>query len=135
MGMGEYLEQLAQGVRYALRQLARAPGFTIVATLTLALGIGATTAIFSAVYAVVLKPLPYREPDRLVRIYSTSPNTGISDEVAPGNFTAWRRENRTLSHIAPIETRSVTLTDGDERPERVTGIRTTADYFPIWCWP
>ncbi|HJU65892.1 MAG TPA: FtsX-like permease family protein [Gemmatimonadaceae bacterium] len=68
MTLGQYLEQLGQDVRYALRQLAHARGFTIVAALTLALGIGATTAIFSAVYAVVLKPLPYPEPHRLVRI-------------------------------------------------------------------
>ena len=70
MRRAEWIHEFVQDARYALRQLARMPGFTTVAALTLAIGIGATTAIFSVVHAVVLRPLPFPEPDRLVRIYS-----------------------------------------------------------------
>jgi predicted permease len=127
----EHLAALRQDARYALRRLARAPGFSLVAVLTLALGIGGTTAIFSAVHAVALRPLPFREPERLVRLYATSPTTTESDEASPRAFAAWRRGNSSFARMAPIETRSVTLADGSERPEQVTGVRTTSDYFAM----
>jgi predicted permease len=127
----ELVDSLQQDLRLALRGLRRAPGFALVAALTLALGIGATTAIFSAVHAVVLRPLPFREPERLVRVYATSPATTPSDEVSPKTFAVWRRQNRSFARIAPIETRGVAFVDGARAPEQVTGVRTTADYFPL----
>jgi predicted permease len=131
MPQTNHLEDVIHDVRYAVRQLGRSPGFTIVAALTLAIGIGATTAIFSAVNAVVLRPLPFHEPDQLVRIYASSPTTTTSDEASPKTFTAWRRESRSFERMAAIETRSFTFADGDQLPQRAVGVRTTADYFPM----
>jgi len=126
-----YVEELRQDLRYAVRQLGRSPGFAAVAALTLALGIGATTAIFSAVHAVVLRPLPFPSPERLVRIYATSPTTTSSDEASPKDFAAWRGESRSFTSMAAIETRGFTFVEGGRRAEHVTGVRTTADYFPM----
>src|SRR5437870_8483726 len=84
----QWLETLLQDVRYGLRQLRRNPGFTAVNVLTLALGIGANTAIFSVVNAVLLRPLPYKNPDRLVVILHNG-----RYPVAPANFIDWRNQN------------------------------------------
>src|SRR5688572_12174878 len=127
----DYTRELAHDARLAFRHLRRAPGFAAVAILTLGIGIGATTAIFSAVNAVVLRPLPFRAPDELVRVYATSPSTSASDEVSPRTFAAWRRESRSFAAIAPIETRSFTFADGAQLPQQALGVRTTADYFPL----
>ena len=127
----DYFREIGQDVRYAVRQLRRTPGFTAVATLTLALGIGATTAIFGTVHAVVLRPLPFDDAERLVRVYSTSLSTTASDEVSPKDFVAWRRESRSFARMAPIETRSLTMREGTSLPEPVTGVRTTSDFFPM----
>jgi putative ABC transport system permease protein len=132
MKQSNYLEEIIHDVRYAARQLGRSPAFTAVATLTLAIGIGATTAIFSAVNAVVLQPLPFSQPDRLVRVYSSSPSTTVSDEVSPKTFAVWHRESRSFAHMAAIETRSFTFADGDQLPQQAVGIRTNADYFPMF---
>jgi putative ABC transport system permease protein len=123
--------ELRQDVQYAVRQLARSPGFAVVSALTIALGVGATTAIFSVVDAVILRPLPFREPERLVRIYSTSPTTTPSDEVSPRTFLFWRRDNRSLERLAALESRRMTFAEGGQTPESITAIRTTPDYFPM----
>src|SRR4051794_22158 len=83
--MGAWIETLWQDTRFAVRTLRRSPGFTLAAVLALALGIGATTAIFSVVDAVLLRPLPYAEPDRLAVIFN-----GTSSAVSPANFLDWR---------------------------------------------
>ena len=88
-------------LRYAFRTLRRSPGFTVSVILALVLGIGANTAVFSIVYAVLLKPLPYAEPDRLVRLYERNPAHGIErGEVSPGTFVDWRTRSHTLESVA-----------------------------------
>ncbi len=96
----EYLSELRQDLVFGLRQLWKNPGFTLVAILTLALGVGGTTAIFSAVNAVVLRPVPVVEPDRLVYVFSSWRATSIAANVSPGNFSAWRERNTVFSSIA-----------------------------------
>ena len=129
MQRAEWFHELAQDARYAVRQLTRMPGFTAVAALTLAIGIGATTAIFSVVHAVVLRPLPFADPDRLVRVYSHS--RGRDASAAAANFIAWRERARSFEQISPIEYRNFTLITGDRPPEQVTASRVSADYFPM----
>src|SRR5260370_13715002 len=87
-------------VRHALRTLRRSPAFAVTAILALALGIGANTAVFSVVYAVLLKPLPYAEPDRLAALYERNPAQGIEwHPVSPGTFVDWRARSHTLASI------------------------------------
>ena len=128
MRRAEWIHELVQDARYALRQLARMPGFTAVAALTLAIGIGATTAIFSIVHAVVLRPLPFTEPDRLVRLYSN--RRGSDGSTSAANFVAWRDRAKSFSQLVPVEFRNFTLITGDRAPEQVTGARVSADFFP-----
>jgi len=129
MRRAEWIHELVQDARYALRQLARMPGFTAVAALTLAIGIGATTAIFSIVHAVVLRPLPFREPDELVRVYTHQ--RGADASTAAANFIAWREQAKSFERIAPVEFRNLTLISADRAPEQVTASRVSADYFPM----
>jgi predicted permease len=128
MRRAEWLHELAQDARYAVRQLARMPGFTTVAALTLAIGIGATTAIFSVVHAVVLRPLPFPEPEQLVRVYANRRGTDASASAA--NFVAWRERAHSFSQIVPVEYRNFTLLTNDRPAEQVTGARVSSDFFP-----
>lgn len=123
------LHDLRHEIAVAIRQLRGSPAFVVAAVATLALGIGISATIFSAVHAVVLRPLPVPDPDRLVRFYSTSQTTTTMDESSPREFAALRRESNAFEALAAIETRGITLADGTARPEQVRGIRTNADYF------
>jgi predicted permease len=123
--MGALLETVGQDVRYGLRTLARTPAFTVAAVLALALGIGATTAIFSVVDAVLLRPLPYANPDRLAVVLTRG--TG---PVAPGNFLDWRRDASSFERMGAAEAWGTNL-GGDGRPEHVDGVRVTSDVFPL----
>jgi putative ABC transport system permease protein len=120
-------EDMMQDLRFGFRMLWKNPGFTLVAVLTLALGIGANTAIFSVVNALILRPLPYPDAERLVWVdYTSSSNTG--GEVLSAHFLNWREQNQTLEGIAQFEPTTRTLTGAGE-PERVEVGQISASFF------
>src|SRR6185436_1136240 len=121
--------RLLSDARYALRNLKRSPGFTAVVVLTLALGIGANTAIFSIVEAVLLRPLPYPEPDRLVRITSELRGFGASDTgVAPAELYDYQSQTSLFAGVAGLLPVSANVTGGDV-PERVDMLLVSWNYF------
>ena len=118
-------------MRFGLRQLCKSPGFTIVAVLTLALGIGACTAIFSIVNSVVLHPLPYDQPDRLVQLWEDPSGKGLDrNSVAGGQFADWKEQITTLEDVSAIRRVNLNLT-GEGRPERLTVLQVSAAYLRI----
>ena len=126
------LNQIAQDIRYAARILVRSPTFAAVAILTLALGIGANTAIFTVVNALLLRPLPYGRPDRLVTVWQDlRARGGPSDEWAsPGNYSDWRREPRLFQRLAVITGWRPTLT-GAAEPEPLPGEQVSHEYLTV----
>src|SRR5271165_3145180 len=124
------MRTVCNDLRYAVRQLAKSPGFAVIAILTLALGIGANTAIFSVVNAVLLNPLPYPQPDRIVALFHDKPNFRTGSISYP-NFEDWQRENQSFSSMAAYrEMGGVTLSGGGE-PEVVIGQMVSASFFEI----
>ncbi|MGH9743507.1 MAG: ABC transporter permease [Candidatus Acidiferrum sp.] len=117
-----------QDVRYGLRLLLKSPGFTAIAVLTLALGIGANTALFSVVNGVLLNPLPFPNPDRLVAVYSKTPKFSESSISYP-NFLDWVRDNRSFSKLGAFRSEEYNMT-GEGEPERLHGHMISADFFP-----
>lgn len=118
-------------IRYALRLLGRSPGFTLVAVLTLALGIGANTAIFSVVDAVLLQPLPYPDASRLMVVWEEASFVGFPRNTpAPANWVDWRKRSKTFEDIAASRGGSYNLT-GDGPPEVLPGRRVTANFWPV----
>jgi predicted permease len=125
------IETLAQDSRYGLRQLRRNPGFTVVAVLTLALGIGANTAIFSVVNTVLLQPLPYRDADRLVMVWGYDrPHGYNTDQVSPPDFRDWQSQNQAFEAMAGSTDVMYTLTGAGE-PAPITGYEFSAEYFRV----
>src|SRR5215510_4230018 len=124
------LEDLWQDLRYGARTLVKNPAFSITAISVLAIGIGANTAIFSVVYAVVLRPLPFAEPERLAMIKEDLPAEGIPDIGASmPDFLEWRIRNRVFDQLEPFSTESYDISsDGD--PERLVGAQVSAELFP-----
>src|SRR5262245_17236495 len=124
------LADLARDFRYAARSLLRTPGFTIVAVVVLALGIGATSAILSLVSAVWLKPLPFANEDRLVSLWLDLSSVGgpARVEATPSNYDAWRQRAQSFEEIAPVVPSTMNLTGGGE-PERLAAVRSTANVF------
>ncbi len=120
---------MLQDIRYALRSLRHHPVFTLTAVLTLALGIGANTAIFSAVNSVLLRPLPYPEPDRLVTIWGFHPSIGRESASLP-DFLDWRRDARSFSGMMAWANTQFTVT-GTGEPEVVNGALVTVNYFRV----
>ena len=119
---------MIKDVRYAFRALARQPGFTAVAVITLALGIGANTAIFSVVYGVLLRPLDYPQAERLVALRETNALKQPDAQIAPGNFLEWQRQSTVFSDLAAYRTVSYNLT-GDGEPERLLSGRVSTGLF------
>ncbi|MDP2577623.1 MAG: ABC transporter permease [Candidatus Palauibacterales bacterium] len=123
------MESIIQDIRYAVRTLRKRPGFTAAALLTLALGIGANTAIFTVVNGVLLKPLPYDAPDQLVRIWGVDRTRGPTRRnISPQDFLDWREQARSFEEIAAFTDSRETLT-GDGEPERVRIGAVTHGYF------
>jgi putative ABC transport system permease protein len=122
---------LAQDLRYGLRMLARSPGLTVTAALALALGIGANTAIFSVVDAVLLRPLPYDDPDRLVMVWNRYPKMNLQRAAVSGpDFVERRDENHVFEQVAAFIDGNLNLTSAGE-PERLRAVRASASLFPL----
>jgi predicted permease len=120
-----------QDLRFGVRMLIKHPGVTAITVFTLALGIGANVTIFSVVNAVLLRPLPYPDSDRLVFLWSEVPTQNIRERAsAYGNFSEWRDQSALFEDLAASDPTVVTLTGGDE-PEQVMSIRASANYFPL----
>ncbi len=137
---------LRHSLRDARRLLMRDRGLTAVVLLTLTLGIGANTIVFSLLHGVLLSPLPYPEPDRLVRIFETHPEFP-KFPMSPGNFLEFRRDTRAFEHIAVFTRADLQLSGGsassgtassDTRPERLAAMQVSTEYFktlgvtPVW---
>jgi putative ABC transport system permease protein len=128
---GYWVDSAGRDVAYALRMLRKRPGFSAVCVSTVALGVGASTALFAVVDAVVLRPLPLPEPGQLVRIYDTNPSIGIERTgVTSGNFADWRRRTGRLRGLAGHYTMGRTLTVGSDS-EVVLAAQVTEDFFPL----
>jgi predicted permease len=127
------MERLIQDLRYAIRAFIRQPGFVATAVLALALGIGANTAVFSVVYAVLLKPLPYPDPDALVYVHDTYPAVTFAS-VSAAKYVALREGTRSLTALGAMTPASMTLT-GRGQPEQVSGSRVSADLFAVMQVP
>lgn len=124
------MESLLRDVRYGIRSLAKHPGFTALVIVTLAVGIGASTAIFSVVNTVILRPLPYRNADRVVAIQELDP-TGRRVQVTPANFLDWRAQNSVFEQLAAILTRPANLSLGDQA-ERIDLAMASANLFEVF---
>ncbi|HYH84023.1 MAG TPA: ABC transporter permease, partial [Pyrinomonadaceae bacterium] len=124
------MRTLLQDIRYGLRVLLRKPGFTLVAVLTLALGVGANTAIFSVVNAVLLRPLPYEEPEQIVWLWENNPQAGATTmSISLPNLRDWKEQNRSFERIGATRGVNLALTGGGQQAERVQAAQAEADYF------
>lgn len=125
------MSDLIRDLKYTLRRLARTPVFTLATLVTLALGIGANTAIFSVVNSVLLKPLPFPEPDRLIGVWQTAPGVNIPNlNASIADYVTYREDSKTFADVAIWNGRSVTVTEFAD-PERVDGISATFRLLPM----
>jgi predicted permease len=125
------MQTLLADLRYGFRLLRQSPGFTTIAILALALGIGANTAIFSTLDAVLLRPLPYADPDRLAMVWEDASSIGFAHNTpAPANYFDWREQNHVFTDIAATRTRTRAIT-GDGSAEQLLGYQATANFFPV----
>jgi putative ABC transport system permease protein len=121
----------ARDVRHAIRMLSHNPGFSLVALLTFAIGIGVNTAVFSVFNGVLLRPLPYPEPDRITMVWLDNRRLGIREDITSHpNFRDWRDQNASYAHLAAVTPTSFSLTGSDE-PERLSGAQATANFFDV----
>jgi putative ABC transport system permease protein len=125
------MDGLVQDLRYALRQMLKGPVFTVVAVVTLALGIGANTAIFSVVNGVLLRPLPYPNAGQLVMLWEQNPHRGWFENIISGeNFLDWQKQNQVFASMAAFESDFFTLT-GKQQAEEIVGERVSANLFSV----
>src|SRR5437660_10454845 len=125
------MENLLQDIRYGIRSLFKRPGFTAVAVITLALSIGANSAMFSAVNAVLLRPLSFPESERIVLVEGVNPQQGITDSnLSVPDFADWQNQNQVFEQMAGFVTGGSLLVNNEEI-ERVRGTSVTADFFPF----
>jgi predicted permease len=125
-------DDLWQDLKYGARGLARKPGFTLVIVLALAIGIGANTAIFSVVSAVLIRPLPYREPDRIVRIWESNPQRNAPFfSVSTLNFEDWKTRSRSFELMAAYTRQQPFALSGGDEPVQVSASRCTSNLFPL----
>jgi putative ABC transport system permease protein len=124
------MTSLSQDVRYSLRMLLKNKGFTVVAALTLALGIGVNTAMFSVLNTFLFGALPYPQSERLVRVWRTSPHSQ-SWPFSAGNFFDQRAQNTVFEKMAAYNFSSRNLTEEGQTAERLLGLAATADFFPM----
>ena len=126
------MDRLFRDLRYAFRTLRRSPGFTIFAVVTIALGIGATSTIFSVIDAVLLSPLPYRAPDRLVALWEHGIKDGnVAFPISVASFADWREQNQVFTKIAASRNRTFTITEDGGTAEQLFGANVTDGYFDI----
>jgi putative ABC transport system permease protein len=126
-----FISDAVQDVRFALRMFAKNPGFTMVAVLALALGIGANSAIFSVVDTILLRPLPFKNPEQLVMIWEEATHLGFpKDTPSPANFLDWRQQSTVFDEMSAFAERSFNLT-GVGEPERLDGRRVSANLFDL----
>ncbi len=126
------MSTLMQDLRYGVRVLCKSPGFTAITLLTLMLGIGATTAIFSVVDAVLLRPLPYREPERLVSVFEDLSSVGFPRNTpSPGNYAEWKKQTQIFEDVAAVTDRVFNLSGDSENPEKLEGIAATQNLFSV----
>src|SRR6185436_4826453 len=125
------MTNLPQDLRYGIRSLIKNPGFALIAVGTLALGIGANTAIFSVVNSVLLRPLPYKDVDRILTVWESDTKTGKKESGAsPANFLDWRDQNQVFEQLATAEPYGHTLT-GSTEPERFRSWLVSEGFFDI----
>ena len=123
------MKTFSQDLKYGLRMLLKHKSVTAIAVITLALGIGANTAIFSVVNAVLLNPLPYKQPERLVALWENVPTHGRW-RTSPANFFDWKNQNTVFEDVAAFGASTLTLT-GDGEPEQLVGSRVSSGYFAV----
>ena len=125
------MNSLLRDLRYAVRMLVKSPGFTAVAVIALALGIGANSAIFSTVNAMLLRPLPYKEPDRLVEVWEHRPlQNRDRTVVSPAEFIHWREQAQSFEQITAVSYVLHNIT-GDGEPEQIQAVQVSASFFPM----
>ncbi len=125
------MDAFLNDIRYAVRNLIKRPGFTLIAVLTLGIGIGANTAMFSSIYALLLKPLAFPELDRVVAIWDNNPIRGeVHNEVAMANYLDWRAQTQSYEHLALYRWFNANIT-GLDQPERVQGFAVTANFLDV----
>jgi putative ABC transport system permease protein len=126
---GMRMESLLQDLRFGVRMLAKNPGFTLIAVLTLALGIGANTAIFSLINSALLKPLPYPDAERIVTVWETLPD-GNRNSISAGAYKDWRARSTKLSHVALLKDVRLNLT-GSGAPEHLAGLWVSTEFLSV----
>ena len=131
------LESLVRDLRYGARTLGRSPGFALAGILILGLGIGVNSAIFTVVDAVVLRPLPFPDADRIVKLWHTPPQTTFAGmktfSLSPANFVDWEAQSSSFEAMAIYRGGTYTLT-GQGEPEAVSSIRASSSFLPISAW-